>query len=157
MEEKEKLKASLERISKKIGQLHDYTRSTMQLLIAWFTFFVAVNSATAGWLVTKPKDAVSFSGPLIWIIAGVFTLQNVLGIIACKFIRAQLLTNKTRIEKLEADLLSIERGGEIQDTSVNADIPDDLYSKVTWLMTASLLALALLWATFLVIIHGTAS
>lgn len=156
MKEEDKLKASWERISKKIGQLHDYTRSTIQLLIAWFTFFVAVNSATAGWLVTKPKDAALFNGPLIWIIAGVFTLQNVLGVIACLFIRTQVTKTKTHIEVLEANLLKIERGEEIQDTSLDAGIPSDLYSKVTWLLTASLLALALLWAAFLVI-HSTAS
>jgi hypothetical protein len=84
--------SQLQRIEETIREIHEYARHTMQLYIAFFTFFVAMNYATMGFLV---KDAGSKpeATNLIFLIARVFIYQNLLAVassivVAIYFIRA---------------------------------------------------------------------
>ena len=71
--------SQLQRIEKTIREIHEYARHTAQLYIAFFTFFVAMNYATMGFLV---KDAGSKpeATNLIVLIARVFIFQNLLAV-----------------------------------------------------------------------------
>jgi hypothetical protein len=142
--EEDNLKIHLERVDKKISQLHDYTRSTMQHLVTWFTFFVTVNSASIAWLAPKPPLP---SNLLISLISVMFIIQNLLGIAACLFVRQYIHKTNKKIADWELLVFKNANYTRVQFPS-DTCVPVKLYLALTLLMAVSLLIMAVAWYLF---------
>jgi hypothetical protein len=66
-------------LENKFKELHSNVRHITQLAMNWFAFFVTVNYVTMGWLAKAPDNS-NPNSRIVPIVAGVFIVQNVLGV-----------------------------------------------------------------------------
>lgn len=133
----------LDRVDKKIGEIHNYVRHTMQTLIVWYTFFVTVNSASMG-LLAKDIDFTKTNKGLLYLIGGIFVSQNVLGILAFRWVKKKLNQSSDDISQYETVAAILTGQTCLRDISM----PADLYSKVISMMMLTLLIIIAAWCTF---------
>ena len=134
---------------RKLKEIHEYARQAFQLFVSWFVFFAGVNYATMGWLL-KP------SGPpnrtLLIVVAILFIVQNILGIIACFRVRKYL-------KQSSSDLLELEKliaGMSESQSEAKSSLPIEFYSAVINLMGLALVGIVAAWGFFLCsAIHST--
>jgi hypothetical protein len=137
-----------ESVENRLKQLHEYNRHVAQLIVAWFTFFVTVNYAVMGWLLStvyaaKPvADSVPHSIWLLRLIVFLFALQNLLGICACRVIRSHLLASASLVHQLEASLAEPELPSFLT-------VPVDVYGRSLGLMLIALVVLMSAWFSLL--------
>jgi hypothetical protein len=134
--------ADQKQLDRKFRELHDYIRHIFQLFVGWFTFFATVNYATMGWL-AKPSGLVPVGTHLVWLISGLFISQNLLGIVACVFVRRYLLERDSEILRLEQQAASSS-----QDESgppLSSSVPLALYSTTIVLIAWALGVILLSW------------
>jgi len=132
---------------RKLQELHEYVRHVFQLLVGWFTFFATVNYASMGWL-AKPSTPSPSKG-IVWIVAGMFITQNVLGLIACSVVRRYLLDRDAEVLSLERSIASASLG-ESASPGVSS-VPARLYSRTIDLMAWALAAIMVAWCVLAVI------
>src|SRR5258708_11363 len=76
----------------------EYVRHTFGLLVTWFTFFVALNYATMGWL--SRQDVHETVSPLRLVLPVLFIGQGILGVMACRRANAYLAAALGRVHDL---------------------------------------------------------
>ncbi len=129
------LRAHLQR---RIEASHEYARHMVSNLIKWYTFFVGVNYVSMGWFATHRELE---SSNMIILIAAMFIMQNVLGIMACMRIKRYLVTTGDEIIESEQSLV-----GELSDEAREAFMPSLVYSRSIQLMVTGLIFIVLVWA-----------
>lgn len=131
-------------IVRQIGELHDYARHVYQLFIAWFTVFVSVNFATMGWL-AKHEGSPAGNAWLTSLVAILFIVQNILGIIACSFVRACLSGMGEAIRCRETRLVDEDTSESDVGMQVSGTVPLALYKSVAGLIASALLFTTAAW------------
>jgi len=92
-------------LENKFEELHNNVRHITQLAMNWFAFFVTVNYVTMGWF-AKSSANESTNPHIVPIVAGVFIVQNVLGVfgIAGVLLSAKTMTKQVNdLEKPHSD------------------------------------------------------
>jgi hypothetical protein len=131
-----------------IAERHNYARHIFTSAVGWFTFFVTVNYASMGWL-AGAADKFKGNHATIVLIASLFSTQNLLGIIACLFIRSYFFRCNSRILQGQALLLRAEAIAEDQgDLSGQTCLPLRLYSTLIILMIVALAPILAAWIIF---------
>ena len=81
------------KLLKIVDELHSYCRHTFQLWVQWFTFFLTVNYAALGWFASAIGEK-KMNNPLpLELVGGLFTSQNVLGIVLSAIARRFFVRN----------------------------------------------------------------
>lgn len=127
-------------LQRRAAASHNYVRHIVSNLIKWYTFFVGVNYVSMGWFATHHDELASSN--MILLIAGMFIMQNVLGIMACMRIKRYLLATGNEIIETEQGLV----GKELSDEAREALIPSLVYSRSIQLMITGLVFIVLVWA-----------
>jgi hypothetical protein len=129
-----------------IAERHNYARHTFTSTITWFTFFVAINYGTMGWLTGATSKAPA-NYRMIALVACGFFLQNILGIIACFIVRAYFFRCNGRTLEAQAVILREKTIAEDPtDLAGQTCLPIRLYSTVIILMIIALVPILLAWA-----------
>jgi hypothetical protein len=89
-----------ERAVNKVKELHLNVRHITQLGMNWFAFFVTVNYLTMGWLAKGP-DGQKVNLSLIWIVAIVFIVQNLVGIFGLAWVLIAAMAMKRQVDTFE--------------------------------------------------------
>ena len=114
----------------KVKELHDNVRHITQLGMAWFAFFVTINYLTMGWLAKAPASGRESINPyIILIVAGVFILQNVLGIAGICKVNKQAKALAEKVKTYENLLLDADNKVNMEDLKATI-IPDCLYKSI---------------------------
>ena len=124
-------------LENKVKELHNNVRHITQLGMTWFAFFVTVNYVTMSWL---PKDP---SREIIWIIAGVFILQNCLGIFGICMVNKTAAAKAAQVSIYENWLLKVADAPP--EGLARASIPVSLYKYIAWFLMTVLFFLMLAW------------
>ena len=117
-----KLEDKKDSLENKLKELHNNVRHVTQLAMNWFAFFVTVNYLTMGWLAKGGSDSVD--RVIIQIVAGVFIVQNIFGILGLKCALIALKEMKMQVSTLENS--SSSENDESQK-SKHESIPFTLY------------------------------
>jgi len=138
-------------LEKRISSSHEYSRHLITNLVNWYAFFVTVNYASMGWFaVQRERNASSETSSLIILIASLFVLQNVLGILACARVKRHILAVSDEMVSYEQSLL----GEELDSDTREVLMPSSVYSRAIQLMALGLVAIALAWTALPFFITG---
>lgn len=128
-------------------EINNHVRHVMQLLVNWYTFFVASNIVAIGWTATTDKNRLVRDNYLLGCgIVGVFIVVNLLGVTALLFIRSYFIKTNNRITKM---VLLIESDREIHSCFRESPVPISLFKLSSILMILSLIALLTFWVSLL--------
>lgn len=85
-------------------QAHDHVRTIMQLVVAWFTFFMTVQVGAVAWALANrySSEGTQFRGS-IWFVTIFYIVQNILGVIATMTCRKSIRHIRNRIARILAD------------------------------------------------------
>jgi hypothetical protein len=123
--------------------INSYIRTSAQLHLAWYTFFVTVNYAVLGYMASQYVRGAA-TDPSVLVLAIVLIVQGVLAIIACVNYESYIKKSEARITTILKELT--RPNGE----APNNPIPGKLYHDTTILMIISFAALLLFWLVILV-------
>jgi len=104
-----------------------YIRHIFDNLVRWFTFFVTVNYVSMGWFATSARPS-----NMLPLIAGLFAIQNFLGILMCMGVKAYIASVRFGIMKNEA-------------VGIGVAFPDRVYVRAVNLMMVALLTILVVW------------
>ena len=133
-----------ELLKKEMEELHGYVRTHFQLLIAWFTFFCTVVVGAAAWGVGASLDAthqLATSKP-IFVVACFYTVQTILGCIACWFVHGDVQRIQERIRAIQLDLTGQSTVSALQPQSA---MPDSIRRCVILIILTLVSILPFLW------------
>src|SRR5262245_29012619 len=128
----------IEHVQKVIREIHEYARHAMQLFVAFFTFFVAMNYATMGFLV-RDSSSKAGAGKLISLIAGVFIYQNILAIVCCIVIGFYFFRADCRILGYQA---------MFDDSEEPSALPKRTYAAILVLSVLTFVRMIVVWACY---------
>src|SRR5262249_33161265 len=128
-------------LERRMTASHGYVRHMISSLVKWYTFFVGVNYASMGWFATHPELQ---SSNTIFLIAGMFIMQNVLGIIACMRIRRYVIVAGNEFLATEQSLIGAALSSEARETLM----PSPVYARAIQLMVLGLVFIVLVWVVF---------
>jgi hypothetical protein len=138
-----------ELIVNKIKELHNNVRHITQLGMNWFAFFVTVNYLTMGWLAKPPSSGVeSINSHIIRVLAGVFIVQNLLGIVGLIWVLRAAIAMKGEVNRLEKPP-SEENADQQKEKPKCESIPASLYVGIGVFLMLVLGSLAWAWAVIL--------
>jgi hypothetical protein len=133
----------IQRIEKSIREIHEYARHTMQTFTAFFTFFVAMNYATMGFL-AKDGDGANQS-KLVSLIARIFIYQNILAIVSCVVIAVYLF----RANRQLLDYQEFLNGPEVVPSILRQSVlPKWLYIGVILLSFLTFAGMIVAWLLY---------
>jgi hypothetical protein len=135
-------------LEKRIASSHKYSRHLITNLVYWYAFFVTVNYASMGWFAVQGPNSSGSS--LIILIASLFVMQNVLGILACARIKRHILSVRNKIVSYEQSLA----GQELDAETIEVLMPATVYARAIQLMTLGLVAIVLAWTALPFFIAG---
>jgi uncharacterized membrane protein (DUF485 family) len=132
--------AQHDRIEKVIREIHEYARHTMQLFVAFFTFFVLMNYTTMGFLA---KDLSQISKEIVSRIAWTFIFQNSLAIVSCVLVAVYL-------RRADLDHQKALAAHPVPPLSVSASVlPKHLYLGILVLSGLTFAVMVRVWCLFL--------
>jgi hypothetical protein len=137
----------LRRLDTKIKEMHVYTRVSMQLLVAWFTFFCTINFATLGWLAKPEKDAV-IDIRVQRTLAFIFIAQNILGIVICFVCEHLVRKTDSRITTWEKYLFNHRNPPLLVQYPTDTGVPVKAYCWTIRSMIIALLTMITAWVIF---------
>jgi hypothetical protein len=138
-------------LEKRIASSHEYSRHLITNLVNWYAFFVTVNYASMGWFaVQRERGASNETSSLIILIASVFVLQNVLGMLACARVKRHILAVSDEVVGYEQSLVGEQLDSEAREVLM----PSSVYSRAIQLMSFGLVAIALAWTALPFFIAG---
>lgn len=128
-------------LEKKVEELHSNVRHITQLGMNWYAFFMTLNYVTLGWLASSG----SINRPLIVLVAGLFFIQNGLGILGIHRVlkEAEVLTNQ--VSTYESLLLEARNRSTCTWIVGRKIIPIELYKSIAWSLIAVMLLLMAAW------------
>jgi hypothetical protein len=133
----------------KIKELQNNVRHITQLGMNWFAFFVTVNYLTMGWLAKPPSSGgESIDRRIIWRLAGVFIVQNVLGIVGLIWVLVAATAMKGEVSRLEK-LPSNENNDSLKEKPKCESIPAALYIGIGISLMVVLALLIWAWANIM--------
>lgn len=128
-------------------EINNHVRHVMQLLVTWYTFFVASNVVAIGWIATTDKTRLLTGNLMLGCgITGVFVTVNLLGIIALVYIRRYFIETNAKISIM---VQLIEPETNYHSYFRESPAPITLFNISSTLMVLSLLALLSFWALLL--------
>jgi hypothetical protein len=128
---------------RRVKELHDYVRGNFQLYMAWFTFFGTVNFVSLGWLAALDEGVKMRS--IVWLVPAMFISQNILGIIASKYVSDFMDGYNDRILGLEKILVPDEN-------AIESSLSLRLYNQVVALIAIALAIIAAVWCGVLIVL-----
>jgi len=127
-----------------------YARHGFQLLITWYTFFIAGNLIAFGWFITRANESGNLNIVYVALVSAIFLLVNALGIAACRLAGQYFLRAARRLEEIVADEGNVDsHAGEL---SPQSPLPITPYKTAVLLMQLSLWGLLLMWVAFSVVV-----
>lgn len=127
---------------RRVKELHEYVRLNFQLYMAWFTFFGTVNFASLGWLASTSETARLTS--IAWLVPVMFISQNVLGILASKYVSDFFYQYDGNVRALERILVPDENTSQ-------SSLSLRLYNQVVALIAGALAIIAAVWCGVLIV------
>jgi len=137
-------------LESKIKELQTNVRHITQLAMGWFAFFVTINYASMGWLAAKAPGGGSIDSRMIWIIAVVFIVQNILGIFAICGVEKATRVKSKQVHMYEKLIFDEGKPPRILKAE---SIPIKLYTTVERCLSVVLLSLALAWVAFALLLE----
>src|SRR5260370_38325614 len=84
-----------------LREINNYIRHVAQLLVAWYTFFIAANLVAAGWFASASSVAGNIgTRQARWTLCLVFIAVNALGLLACALVRRYFGQADARINEI---------------------------------------------------------
>ncbi len=137
-------------LENKLKELHNNVRHITQLGMNWFAFFVTINYLTMGWLAKGSGNESINSRFPVWIIASVFIVQNLLGIVGLIWVLIAANAMKSEVNRLENEkLLSNENNDSQKEKSNCESIPASLYIGIGVTLMLVLISLIAAWVIIL--------
>lgn len=135
---------------KEFDELNQYARHGMQLIVAWYTFFISANLFALGWFYTGGIDNTRSILLFRAAICPLFVLVNILGIVLCTAASKIFRKGHRRVVEIIEWISSQQNRSEIE---MKSPVPVEMYLKAIALMRISLLGALLAWIVFFVIIN----
>lgn len=147
-------------LENKVKELHNNIRHITQLAMTWFAFFVTTNYVTLGWFAKVPSstEGEKVNPLMIYIVAGVFIIQNCLGILGIELVRKTSKAKTLQASIYENWLLSTYK--KHIDPKINAQhitalecpgIPIILYDRILIFLEIVVVSLVFAWAFILIL------
>jgi hypothetical protein len=132
-------------LTKEYEEINHYVRSTCQLTMAWYTFFVTGNLVASGWLVGG--ELKQNSAPLSYLVAVsvLFIIVNVLSLAGFRKLAPYLEEADERL----AGIVRRVQGTLAEGVRLSSPLPRALYVKLLNLYQWSLRAFCAFWAVLL--------
>jgi hypothetical protein len=121
-------------LENKVKEINNNIRHITQLAMSWFVFFVTINYASMGWLATS---SVNFNRTIIVTIAGVFIVQNILGMVSLRETEKAIKKMSDQIEcyeKLSIDEDSKWCHGILESQNVPIELCKNLRKYMSWVL-----------------------
>jgi hypothetical protein len=125
-----------------IKESNDFCRSTMTVLVSWFTLFVSVNYVAIGWVAKAVYDQ-NMHLPVV-VVSAVFISQNGLGIYASGITRSWFMCSHAEVMKMCSEL----KVGRPSD-ALMALFPHRTYGNAIVAMMVAQFLLALVWSVLI--------
>ncbi len=129
---------------KEYQEINNYVRSTCQLMIAWYTFFITGNLVALGWLISEAGKGHVVPLVYVTIVSVLFIVVNILSIIGCGLLISSLGNTNLRL----ADILDELKPYSGEHKSLSP-CPHSLYKMLGYLFMISLCAVAGFWVLLL--------
>jgi hypothetical protein len=144
-------------LENKVKELHGNVRHITQLGMTWFAFFVTINYLTIGWLAKGlSSGSESINLLIICTVAGVFILQNGLGVVGIWKVRNTSKAGAAQVSTYENWLLSTYENwlrGTNSESHIEvlkrASIPANLYTCIALSLMIVLASLIVAWGIIL--------
>jgi len=149
-------------LENKVKEVHNNIRHITQLTMTWFAFFVTTNFLSLGWFAKVPsskseKFNSQINPRMICIVAGVFIIQNFLGIIGVVMVRKTVIAKTLQASIYENWLLSTYKSYFDQENNkpqMNAleypGVPITLYDRILILLGVVVIFLVVAWMLVLI-------
>lgn len=135
---------NIDPLKMEFGQLNDYARHSFQILISWYTLFIAANIVAAGWFMSL-DDLVKAPRLFAIVIASVFFIGNILSIIVASLGRKYFKRLHQRAIKI-AEILN--KAFDLDDTGMKSPIPYQIYAGIIIIIKIVFIAIACSWLIF---------
>ncbi|OGU96025.1 MAG: hypothetical protein A2475_01255 [Ignavibacteria bacterium RIFOXYC2_FULL_35_21] len=115
---------NFEPLKLEFNQLNDYARHGFQLLVSWYTLFIAANIIAAGWFISIEQG--KFTPKLLAIVVGViFLIGNIFSIIVTRIGRKYYHKTHLRTATIAKNL---NHNLKLENFEMKSPIPEKVYS-----------------------------
>jgi hypothetical protein len=136
--------SQFQRIEKTIREIHEYVRHSIQLYIAFFTFFVAMNYATMGFLAKDVGSKLETSN-LIFLIARVFIYQNILAVASSVLVAIYVVCADRRLYHYHT---AFEDTGAMSSLLQQRALPKQFYLWMLLLCLLTYIGMIVVWLRY---------
>jgi hypothetical protein len=130
-------------------QCNEYARSSMSLLVSWFTFFLTVNYFAIGWFISQVVQQTLKSVIPVYFITAFFLVQNLLAVGACQALKHYFIGVDDRLteilENLQKTVQAVSLGKPL------TCLPAAIYLRVIQLMIYTVCSLMAFWLSLLAV------
>ncbi|TAL67848.1 MAG: hypothetical protein EPN82_13060 [Bacteroidetes bacterium] len=136
---------NFEPLKLEFNQLNDYARHGFQLLVSWYTLFIAANVVAAGWFVSigDINKIPTLFGTVVSII---FIIGNFFGIMVTRF--GKKYYHKTYL-RTTAIAKNLNYNLKLENFEMKSPIPEKVYSGVITIIQIICIAIACCWLIFI--------
>jgi hypothetical protein len=128
-------------LTKEFDEINEYVRSTCQLTMAWYTFFVTGNLIASGWLVSGELKGSAAAPPYLLLVSSLFIFINVLSLVGFNNLIPYVKEQDVRLLEITEKLKTLSG----VDVRVASPLPKALYVKLLRFYLVSLCAFSVFW------------
>ncbi len=133
-------------LSTQLGELNQFARTNIQLLVQWFIFFSTANYVMIGYFALKMSDAPLNIRSAFFCVATLYVALNSLAIGLCWYVQRWFISSGEAVVGMEGRLHGLTHS---QPELVAVPPPYVLYKKVVLLMGVTVLTMLCTWVVMI--------